>query len=80
MLEQLFQGAARYGQLGGLLMGLEEMAQQAVMRYAGWAQRYPGAARAIEPWADRARRTAATLQEMRRIAADEALARPPELH
>jgi TorA maturation chaperone TorD len=69
MLEQLFQGAARYDQLGPLLAELLAMVGQAASTYARWERRYPGAVQAIRPWRQRAQVTAAMLREMRTQAA-----------
>jgi TorA maturation chaperone TorD len=67
MLEQLFQSAARYGQLRALLTGLGELAARASGTYTEWQQCFPGAALAIEPWEQRAHATATALREMQTV-------------
>jgi TorA maturation chaperone TorD len=68
MIEQLFQSAARYGQLRTLLTGLVETAERMSATYTEWRRCFPGAALAVEPWEQRARATLTALREMHAVA------------
>lgn len=69
MIETLFEGAARFGQLPALLEHVEAEARGAAAQYAARAADHPGAASAVRPWEARAAATADALVVMRREAA-----------
>lgn len=69
MIELLFEGAARFGQLPALLELLEAEARAAGAYYAARAAEHPGAAAALDGWTARAAATADALLAMRREAA-----------
>ena len=68
MLDQLFHGAARYGQLDLLLAALEAEADHAARTYRTWQREYAAAAAAIEPWRARADATCGLIAGMRQEA------------
>ncbi len=69
MVERLFEGAARFGQLPALLDHLEAEARGAAGRYAALAAAQAGAARPVAIWEARAAATGEALALMRREAA-----------